>query len=226
MRPMSVVELAEHGRVISSLVDVTEALRVMGLTVADVHLAIDAGEVDRDSCTANNPPTDAGGRSHGTTVRMLREVLIPREWAACDVRNFSTVVSPSLEMEIAVASGDDATGDPDREPRTKNKKGELVLLGIERNRGQGWLFKPAPVDRTKVREAATTWILLRYRPEGKDFVRSELSLPISMGDDDRVEKWGTRIVLPDLALGGGGRGFKRRDDADEDIDVAVVRKSA
>lgn len=222
----SVMELAAHGRVITGLAEVTDALYVMGVTIETLQKAMDAGEVDRNGCSANNPPTDAGSRAHGTTVRVLREEQIRLGWAACNKSNFATVVAPDLFMEIAVASGDDATGNPDREPRTKNKKGELVQLGVAKNLRQSILPLPgvARVQRTSRREALTTWILLRYRPEGRDEVRSELSLPISIGNDGRVNEWGTRIILPVFQVGGGGsRAF---DPVYEKIDIAVVRKSA
>lgn len=228
MQFATVAEAAKWGRVISSPVEVQSVLHLMGVALDDLLDSVEEGEADRDLCTANNPPTDAGSRAHGTTVRALRERLIPKDWAACDVRNFSTVVSPNAEMEIAVASGDDATGDVGHEPKTKNSKGELVALGIERNRRQGKLpFALAPVTRQKVRDAQTVWILLRYRVPGQDAVRCELSVPMSMAQDGRVEGWGTRLILPELPLGGAGRGTKPGDaEATEVIDVAVVRRTA
>jgi hypothetical protein len=226
-RMQTVKDVVSCGAVIASLPEVTAALAAMDLTLKVLHRAMDAGEVDRDSCTANNPPTDGPSRAHGTTVRVLREQKIPDGWAACDDRNFCTVVSPDEEMEIAVASGDEATGNPEGFPRTKNAKGELVFLGIERNVRQFKLIQLPPVARVQKRSAKTTWILLRYRRPDQDVLRSELSLPIGMGDDDRVEEWGTRIILPDLVLGGPGRGIRIPDvDVGQDIDVNVVRRSA
>lgn len=227
MRFSGVVEVAKSARVIVSLTEVTQVLTLMGLTLDDLHSAIEAGEVDRDSCNANNPPTDAGSRAHGTTVRVLRERKIPDGWAACNTRNFATVVSPSRDMEIAVASGDDKTADPECEPKTKNKKGELVAIGIERNRLQYQLPIELPrAERTKTRDAATIWILLRYRVEGTDIVRSELSVPFEMGDRGRVEKWGTRVILPELDLGNrGGTRAELDEQGEESIDIPVIRRS-
>ncbi len=222
----SVAEVVGWQNVISSPIEVAQALAAMGLTEEILHDAIEAGEIDRDACTANNPPTDAGGRSHGTTVRALRESLIPSGWAACNVRNFSTVVAPDVAMEIAVASGDDATGRPDRTPRTKNKKGELMSIGIERNIHQLSLFELPPVARTNTRDARATLMLLRHRPAGSDVVRCELSVPMGMSDDDRVNEWGTRIILRDLVLDGRGGRLADYDASDDTIDVSVVRRSA
>jgi hypothetical protein len=226
MTGLSVAQVAGCGQVLVSLVEVTAALHAMGTNIDDLHKAIDAGEVDRDSCTANNPPTDPGSRAHGTTVRVLRELHIPRGWAACDAQNFSTVVAPDESMEIAVASGDEATGDSSRDPKTKNKKGELVLNGVQRNQRQLRLFNLPPVKRVNQRISPMTWILLRYRHG--DLVRCELSLPLGLGDDDRVDELGTRIILPDLVLG-GRVGLVPKDGEPgegETVDVAVVRRSA
>jgi hypothetical protein len=237
MPKASIGDVARQGRVLVSLVEVTEALSVLGLTIDELHGSIDAGEVDRDACNHLNPPTDAGSRAHGTTVRVLREIKIPHGWTICDHQNFSTIISPDAAMEIAVASGDDATGDPDRIPRTKHPKGESFVLGVERN-AQLHLFKPPPVTREPRHIAPITWILLRHRQE--KIVRCELSIPTSLGDDERVNSdepndtkkqvnfEGTRIILPDLMLGPRGGGIKSRDDdpSTTKIDVTVLRRRA
>jgi hypothetical protein len=220
-------EVVGFGQVISSLVDVVDALYLMGLSIDELHRAIDAGEVDRDSCTANNPPTDAGSRAHGTTVRVLRETKIPHEWAACSLQNFSTVVSPDQSMEIAVATGDRATGNPDLTPKTKNKKGELVRIGIRKNiRQMAFPFVADTAGKKRKRTADVTWFLLRSRQD--DVVHCELSIPISLGDNGRVNEWGTRIILPDLVIGGRGGELRPIDsNADEaNVDVPVLRRSA
>ncbi len=127
MTMMTVADVAASNQVFVSLIEVTAALTAMGLKLGDLHAAIDAGEVDRDSCTANNPPTDSGGRAHGTTVRVLRERHIPSGWAACDAQNFSTVVSPDESLEIAVASGDRCDRRPVARAKDKEQEGRAGL---------------------------------------------------------------------------------------------------
>ncbi len=217
--------MAKWGRVLVSLVEVTEALAVLGLTIDGLHQAIDQGEYDRDQHSSQfNPPTDPGIRAHGTTVRALRETYVRKGWNFCDHQNFSTLVSSDSAMAIAIASGDEATGDPNRVPRTKHQKGESVVLGVERNR-QIPLFRLPPVIRMDRHTAAMTWILLRNR-RGQ-IVRCELSIPTSLGEDKRAIFEGTRIILPDLVLGPRG-GVKSRDDepVEPSIDVTVLRRKA
>jgi hypothetical protein len=217
--PMTnVADVAKCRRVLVTLVEVHEALHAMGLSIDELHQSIDAGEVDRDQCNELNPPTDGGIRAHGTTVRALREIYLPKGWSRADEKNFSTIASSDGAIEIAVASGDDATGNPGRIPLTKYTKGEAVVDGIERNKQMVLFEGPAPRTEGKI-----TWFLLRHR--SGNIVHCELSMPTSLASDRRVIFGGTRIILPDFELDSRG-GISGRDDEPSQIDVTVTRRRA
>jgi hypothetical protein len=224
MRMTSIGDVVNCAQTLASLVEVNDALTIMGLRIDDLHNAIDAGEIDRDSCSPFNPPPDAGNRAHGTTVRVLREIYVPQGWTSRNHLNLSTIASPSDEIEMAVGSGDDATGNPYRTPLSKYPKGDLVIVEVEANRRQLLLFR-STAARAAQPTGRITWVLLRYRQD--EIVHCELSIPTGIAHDKRVVFEGTRIILPDLDLnpGGGGR-IKSHDDGPSSVDVTVLRRQA
>ncbi len=220
MQRMCLADVVNCGEVLASIVEVNEALTLMGLTVGELHAAIDAGEIDRDTCNFFNPPSDAGNRAHGTTTRLLRETLIPKGWSFSNSRHFCTTISPDRAIEIVVGSGDFATGNPLLAPQTEHPKGDMMLAGVTVNQRQlSFLFSEQ--DAQSSPSGQITWVLLRHRHE--QIVRCELSIPTSMALDDRVVFKGTRIILPDLDLNPSG-GVRSHDDAPSGVEVPVLRR--
>jgi hypothetical protein len=176
-----------------SVIEVRTALRELGLESDILREAILRGEVARDSCTANDPPSAPGFDAWARTVRALREILIPRGWSRNDDINLSTIVSPNGSFAITVATGDEGTGRVEADPKTKYPKGPATEAAVNRN--QLRLFA---VDESTA-EMQLTWMLLRRR-DGES-VLSELSLPASMTEDGQVEEWLERIILDPITLG-------------------------
>lgn len=178
--------------------DVDFRLAQLGLSSAILRDALLAGELARSTCTANDPPAFAGFTFWGVTVRSVREHLIPLGWEKSDEGNYSRCISPNREMAIAVATGDDGTGLAHGSPKTKFPKGSATILAVELN-AQLELW-PQVVTSPTVEQAGPvqTWVLLTRRTEAE--VRGELSLPLQMGDDGRIEVWSERIVLNPIAL--------------------------
>lgn len=224
MRRMTIIaDIVNCSEILVSPVEVNAALAIMGLRIDDLHRAIDAGEIDRDSCTLFNPPPDAGNRAHGTTVRVLREIYIPQGWTFRNHQNLSTIISPNDEIEIAVGSGDDAAGNSYRVPHSKYPKGDLILSEVEANRRQLSLFRSS-AKRTDQPTGRITWVLLRRRQD--QIVHCELSIPTGVASDKRIIFEGTRIILPDFDLNPGG-GIRSRDDGPSgDVDVQILRRQA
>jgi hypothetical protein len=217
-----VADVVKCGEALVSVVEVNEALMLMGLTVSELHEAIDAGEIDRDTCNYFNPPSDAGNRAHGTTTRVLRETLVPKGWKFSNSRNFCTTISPDNAIEIVVGSGDFATGNAILTPQTEHPKGDMMLAGVSINQRQ-LSFSFADPEAKSDPSAPITWVLLRHRHE--QIVRCELSIPTSMALDDRVVFKGTRIILPNLDLNPNG-GIRFRDDGPSSLEVPVLRRQA
>lgn len=102
-------------------------------------------------------------------------------------------------MAILVASGDNGTGNQNRVVSTKRGRGPKTSEQVQLNQGQLDLFSRngpisaiGPIDEVGKRQV---WMLLYHHDLRRREVRSELSLPFSMGEDSRPDGWQERIVL-------------------------------
>jgi hypothetical protein len=177
--------------------DVNTRLADLGLNEVQLAEIVRRGYVAFASCTPNDPPLYPGFSAWATMVRSLREYLLPG-WERSDENNYSLVINPAGTMAIAVATGDDATGQPDTIPTTKSSKGPSTVEAVTSNQMQlelPYVFPPvaAPTRPANSDDQRMTWILLVHRAQGE--VRCELSLPTSMGADGRVDGWRERIIL-------------------------------
>jgi hypothetical protein len=172
-------------------------------------------------------------------TRALREGLLLKGWDRFNDRNLPLTVNQQTGIAIAASSGDECTGIAELAPRTRNPKGSATKDLADANAVQLGLFTDmgAPV-KEMVEETAKweTWFLLSYRDFQTGVVRSELSKPINIGDDGRVDGWDERIILDEIPFGGeqvpvtgsGGRnsdGSLGLDNLSEAVDVIVKRRA-
>ncbi len=174
--------------------DVDTALDRLGLTVKPLLNAILAGHLIRINCTENDAPNAPGFMHWNGTLRTLREELVPAAWTRCNAGGFSTTVSPTGKIAVAVASGNENTGIRGAIPTTKSPKGPNTASAVQSNAAQLDLF--AAVISTLSPEAPerVTWFLL-FHNDGKE-LRGELSLPVTMGEGGHIGLWRERIILP------------------------------
>src|SRR5216683_3152470 len=185
--------------VLQGPVDVAIRLKELGLTPDILREAVSRGQAARETCTPNDPPAMVGIFGWGRTVRALRELLLSEGWDRSEDDNLSTVVNESKDIAIAVALGDALTGtSPPQTPKTKYPRGIATAAAIERNVSQLELFPPDQSIPRPYPAKRITWLLLVCPTENE--VRCELSLPASVGEDDRVEAWMERIVLEPIGL--------------------------
>jgi hypothetical protein len=120
------------------------------------------------------------------------------------------VVNSGGTVAISAATGNENTGNKDEDPLTSSSKGPRTADAILANRRQ--LVFPEilePIQSLKM-PGRETWLLLIYRDITARRLRSELSRPISMDTDGRVDGWAERIILdlkeldeiPEILLGG------------------------
>lgn len=150
-------------------------------------------------------PKGSGGTLawiHG--IRALRAVLIPKGWTSDDPRNQPRVVSPDGKHAITVICGDENTGNPNRIPLTRNKRGSQTTNSVYYNARQQDLF---PVSREELQrfnpgetQQQTLWILLFHVDVPNRAVHFELSRPINMGENEKVDDWAPRFIMPPLQL--------------------------
>jgi hypothetical protein len=144
-------------------------------------------------CTPNHPAVLLGILGWGETICALRDHLVPRGWQRLDEGNLPLAVNEAKTVALTVATGDEDTGRPDGNPCTKFKKGPRVASAVANNQLQ--LF-PVPVHmRPDEATGRATWLLLIHRDRVVRELRTELSRPVSMGEDGRVDAWSERILM-------------------------------
>jgi hypothetical protein len=156
-------------------------------------------------------------------------------------RNLPLTVNRATELAITASSGDEFTGIEDAAPRTRNPKGVTTRQKVNANAAQLGLFSDMTDSAEEFLEEVkkwNTWLLLSYRDHAARVVRCELSRPVGIGVDGRVDGWYERIILgavpfdgDELVLtGNGGDGGNNADgsvefDSGSDaVDVEVRRR--
>jgi len=204
--------------------DVESKLEEMGLSTAIVHQAVMVGQLRRNSCTLNDPPSSPGTEAWRWTVRTLRELLIPQGWERSDAANFSLVVNREKGIAIAVNTGDEGTGNPHCMPRTKHPKGRATAVAILKNAKQLTFsdFLGAEDSDKLPSSGSLTWVLLVARE--RDLVHYELFLPTSLKDGKPVG-WKERIIFPSIDLSSRIETVPQSKEP-ENIVVEVTRRNS
>lgn len=179
-------------------------LTELDLTEETLVEAVQRGLAAWAGCTRNHPALYPGIAAWAETVCAIREVQIPRGWYRSDEGNLPFTVNSSGTIALTVATGDDATGRPDEIPCTKSSKGPRTARAIEINQRQLTLFddiRLRPQDLDELNSGRMTWMLLIHRDVLRREIRCELSRPVNMNEDGRVDGWAERIILPSTPFG-------------------------
>lgn len=182
----------------SESLDVQSRLSQLGLVEQVLVDAVARGNMRRQECTPNHPACFIGLEAWGWTVCYLREGLVPKAWTRREEGNWPLTVHPSKRMAIAVATGDENTGNPNATPMTKSPKGPNTVQAIAKNHLQTSLFDDwmLPDQTGEDKDDCLTWLLLISTQKGK--VRCELSLPVTC--NGKVDGWKERIILRELEI--------------------------
>jgi hypothetical protein len=170
-----------------------DRLAQLGLQTEPLREAAARGLAAANACTPNHPRIMPGLAAWSETVCGLRENLASEGWERLDEGNLPWTVNATGSIAIAVATGDEETGKENGNPCTKSKKGPRVAEAVEANQLE--LFPQGirlPASTPPGRE---TWLLLIHRDFGAGELRVELSRPVNMGEDNRVDGWSERIIL-------------------------------
>ena len=195
-------------KVYSDSWDVDTRLAKLGLKPDKLIHAVQRGLAAWASCTKNHPPASQGVWAWAETVCGLRDELVPLGWSRSDEANLPLTVNADKTLAICVNTGNEDTGIQDGSPCTRSTKGPQTRQAIRENLGQLRLFGDEPLPATDVmfgdeplpatdviRKGRTVWILLIHRDMRAREVRAELSQPISISDEGKVDRWKERIVL-------------------------------
>lgn len=181
--------------------DAEAYLQQMGIEIAEVFNAIEAGEIAAGNITTHHPVTGAGLSRWIHVVGRLREQLSRRGWLDDNPRNRPVSNHAKLPYGLSTVGGTDATGveDHPRGPFAARRKGiataeavtgTIPLIKVETLRkGVGVVAGSAP--------PSGNWFLLYYRASGE--VRLEISLPLGFRDG-QFTGWRVRVILPSWRL--------------------------
>lgn len=225
-------ELPQHveRRVVDGDAAITR-LKGLHLTYEIIEASIQEGDAHRRRTSFKfYPAIYPGITMWAETTASLRAQLIARrdDWQAGRTGNYETVYHPHLRIAFAVVGGDSQTGVLDGlDPKLARKRGPKTTERIERNaviNAQYELALEFPPTSPDVPddEQCQTWFILTY-PD-VDEMRVEVSLPVSIGVDGRVDRWRERIILSPIAISGGVRIENVGGEDDDDDDTQIVRR--
>ena len=187
--------------------------------------ALEAGSAERAQCTPHHGASYPGSKMHYESVARLRDILVPRGWSTGSTSNYETTVTPDGAIAIAVAGGDEATGNPYRMPTTKHAKGLVTRQVVRRNYQASLVFDPDYAEQnTRIfakdvpdEATETTWILLHSTFDGT--LRCELSMPTEIDLSGRIFSWQVRLILGEFPLGEGALALPVDQAADPVVEV-------
>ena len=204
--------------------DIDSQLANLGLTAKILREAVTQGYQAFIDCTPFDPRFIPGTDAWSRTVRHLRAQLVPLGWRIDDPGNYSLTISDPYQVNIVVATGNEATGLPHLTPKTKSHKGLFTALALRKNVTQLALFLeevPQAEQKTTFTLQYQTWMFLIYVTE--DRVRCELSLPLAMSKRGKVQLWKDRIILPAIDTN-EPKPFEDDSEHDEDDLVVPVKR--
>jgi hypothetical protein len=207
--------------------DVELRLRELGIEETILRRAVGAGDSAAGTCTENDPFTLGGLLRWGRSVRSLRDDLRPLGWTKSDFNGLPTVVHPEGKLAIAIARGNESTGDASADPSTKYARGPASQDRVEQN-AQLALFdvvtslKPVPTFVPPPAPGTPTYFLLHYPKQ--DRVEFELVLPSGLDESGRFSTFVERLMFEpytrDQVTGAGIKGVEEPLQ----VDVPVKRR--
>ncbi len=202
--------------------DAAEYLRRMDINIADVHQAIEAGDIAAGNKTKHHPVTAAGMSRWLDTVGVLRSRLALGQWVSSDPRNRPVSEHCEQLYGLSTVGATEQTGIADHPsgPRAARRKGigtaeavnsTIPLITVETLRRQA----PVPDGASP---PAGNWFLLYYRDA--DEVRAEISLPLGF-EGGQFTGWVVRVILPEWRPADGAAARKPLDVGGQDVEFQV-----
>jgi hypothetical protein len=194
-----------HKRLIVDAPSVAERLKALGLNESLLLEAAGIGLAAWASCTPHHPKSMPGYMAWGETVKALHDRLVRLKWTISEEGNLSIVINPAKTVAIAVSTGDSATGSIIKDPRTKSRKGPRTKSKVVTNYHQLSLWPTeigAPVSlAAALAKSQSTWWFLLHRSMATETLHCELSRPVTVAPDGRIDGWDDRIVLSSIPFG-------------------------
>lgn len=208
--------------VVSEPVEVYGRLAQLGLREEPLREALRQAHLQRSRLTQNHPKIFFGLEMWGWGVAALREQLRPMDWVRADVGNFPLTVHEELGLAIAIAAGDEATGNPSATPSNRSRKGRNTVDAVEMNQQFDMFAESLPQTKEEA-QGNDTWVLLHFTDVAKPEIRCELSRPSEIGEDGKIRAWSERIILGSIPLDGDS--IEVAPPSGPDIDIEIRRKA-
>jgi hypothetical protein len=191
-----------HEPLVREGTDASRRLSELGVGLARLSAALDAGDQAARQADRFSPVTAAGMLRWLTTVQVLRRGFADDGWEINDDRNSPRVIDPSGKFAIVPVSGTADTGIATGSPKTANPRGVASSRAVHVNGQLEFsvtvaLLADMAAEKT---DGVQTWFLLYFRSED-DELRAELSLPVRITDKGIVDVWLERIILPAQTFG-------------------------
>lgn len=206
-------------------------VRLFGLSLGEFREVARATYRGFVGVSALHPKGFNGTTAWADGSAALRQVAIPKGWKPDDPNNQPRIISQDGRTSITVSSGDQLTGTQveGRDPQTRNDKGTQTAQSVFVNPRQGQLFPALHAgEKSKVVPIRTgdkaLWVLLYYIDLDAQEVRSEISLPSTMSENDKICGWSHRLILPSMEFGAVFNGVDSGNDL-PDIDILVSPKT-
>jgi hypothetical protein len=179
------------------------------------------------STTALDPKGFNGTSAWAAGTRGFRARIIPLGWRPEDPKGQPRVVSRDGRIAVTVSSGNANTGNPTKDPMTRNDKGSQTAQSLSYNRAQGEFDfgdNVTPI-RNRIQDPSeqTLWVLLYYIDVDAHEFRFEISRPTSQSESGHIVEWSERYILPPFSLLPPNE-VNRNDDTGPDIDFNVTPK--
>lgn len=202
--------------------EISARLAQLRVTETALREAIYQGHLQRTRLTLNHPSIYHGLNMWGEVVKALRDQLRSMDWVRKDVGSFALTVHDELGLAVTVASGDEATGNPQAHPTNRSKKGRHTVDAIEANR-QLELFEQLPPEIQGKEGGDQTWVLMHHTDVHKKEIRVELSRPLDIGKDGKITAWAERIILDSISF--DEEMVEILQPGGPDIDIEIRRKA-
>lgn len=201
--------LAHQPQIIKDPQDVEPQLQSLAnLSLQDFAQIIQTANFARSDETAHSTKNYAGTYFYHILVKAIRDVLATKGFTAHSHRNIELALHDNIA--IGVCKGDENTGNPNQEPRSQYKKGNvtLKLLGLKQddNPQQEKLFsdterlhvKGGKLQLTLDEKERDVWVLVHYSIKntlGDYQVKAELSQPATYDNNGYINSFANRIIL-------------------------------
>lgn len=170
----------------------------IGVSVSELHSALDYGAADAALVTANSAAASYGWRMYDGTLTAMRDQLARRGWQLARPGGLEVAMRKDKLVQITPAMGTDGTGLRSGHPTCKHHRGSATVIAVEDN--QTSLADLAPHEAAW-RKTQTWWLMycIVVREDEK-LVRAGLSLPLRV-ENGRITEWGYRVLLGERPIG-------------------------